>query len=186
VIGAGKAGAVIAWDRRSRRRLWQAEVGRHGNDRGPLPDRPVTVCPGLFGGVETPMAYAGGTVFVPVVDLCMRGSSFGYPSLRTVDVSNGSGELVALDAATGRRRWRVSLPGPDFGCATVAEGVVFTSTFDGGVYGFDMRDGSRLWSTQLRAGINACPALAGNVLLVGAGVPTGKHAVLELDAFATG
>ena len=35
--------------------MWQTPVGVHSNDRGPLPSRRVTICPGLLGGVETPM-----------------------------------------------------------------------------------------------------------------------------------
>src|SRR6185436_8672167 len=94
VFGAGKAGRVIAWDRRTHRRIWQVEVGLHRNDRGPLPARRVPVCPGLLGGVETPMAYAGGTLYVPVVDLCWPASSTGYRPLETVDPRSGRGELV--------------------------------------------------------------------------------------------
>ncbi|MDX6484877.1 MAG: quinohemoprotein ethanol dehydrogenase, partial [Gaiellaceae bacterium] len=75
VIGAGKAGRVIAWDRQTHERRWTTAVGLHRNDIGPLPGRRVTVCPGLLGGVETPMAYADGRVFVPVVDLCGWGSA---------------------------------------------------------------------------------------------------------------
>ena len=75
VFGAGKAGLVVAWDRTTRRRLWSTRVGLHRNDIGPLPIRRVTVCPGLLGGVETPMAYSAGRVFVPVVDLCGTGSA---------------------------------------------------------------------------------------------------------------
>jgi alcohol dehydrogenase (cytochrome c) len=184
VFGAGKAGLVVAWDRSTRRRLWESAVGIHRNDRGPLPRRPVSVCPGLLGGALTPMASADGLLYVPVVDLCMRGSSIGYEPLDRVNVSGrGRGELVALDAVTGRKVWTLHLPQPDFGCATVADGVVFTSTFDGKVYGVDARNGRVLWSTRLRAGINACPALASSWLLVGAGVPTGPRAHLELTAF---
>ena len=46
-------------------------MGTHRNDVGALPESPVEVCPGLFGGALTPMAYADGRVFVPVVELCM-------------------------------------------------------------------------------------------------------------------
>jgi outer membrane protein assembly factor BamB len=60
VLGAGKAGIVIAWDRDAHRRIWQTEVGTHRHDRGPLPRRRVSVCPGLLGGVLTPMAYENG------------------------------------------------------------------------------------------------------------------------------
>src|SRR6266542_1265741 len=64
VFGSGKAGRVIAWSRSSRRRLWETRVGAHRNDTGLLPRRRVTICPGLLGGVEMPMAYASGRLFV--------------------------------------------------------------------------------------------------------------------------
>ena len=128
VIGAGKAGLVVAWNARTHQRVWVAKVGLRLHDRGPLPLRRIEVCPGLLGGVETPMAAADGLVFVPVVDLCMKGSAVGYEALGGVDVSKGRGELVALNAVTGARVWERRLAGPDFGCATVANGVVFTST----------------------------------------------------------
>jgi alcohol dehydrogenase (cytochrome c) len=182
VIGAGKAGRVIAWDRSTRRRLWSAAVGLHRNDVGPLPARRVTVCAGLFGGVETPMAYADGRVFVPVVDLCGWGSAVARQEVTEVDPSKGRGRLAALDAASGKTVWEVRLPSPVFGCATVSNGVVFATTFDGLVYGFDVRDGRRLWRAPLRAGINACPAVVGDMLVVGAGVPR-SGGVTEVVAF---
>jgi outer membrane protein assembly factor BamB len=184
VFGAGKAGIVIAWDRTTHARLWQVEVGVHRNDHGPLPRRPMSVCPGLLGGVETPMAYAAETLFVPVVDLCARGSRYGYEPLDKIDVSGrGRGELVALAAANGRRRWMRRFEQPVFGCATVANDVVFTSTFDGRVYGLDTRNGDIVWRMSLPAGINACPSIAGSHLLVGAGVPRRGARALELLAF---
>jgi alcohol dehydrogenase (cytochrome c) len=66
----------------------------------------------------------------------------------------------------------------------VADGVVFTSTLDGEVYAFDTRDGTPLWSVHARAGINSCPAVAGNTLLVGAGVPL-AGSTTELTAYRT-
>jgi alcohol dehydrogenase (cytochrome c) len=187
VFGAGKAGVVVAWDRKTHRRLWQAKVGVHRSDHGPLPAKPVSVCPGLLGGVETPMALSGGRLFVPVVDLCMSGSAVGYEPLAGVNVGKrGRGELVALDASTGRTDWTLRLPQADFGCATVANGVVFTSTFDGTVYGVGADDGHELWRTRLRGGVNACPALAEHTLLVGTGIPLGKGSRLELTAFRVG
>jgi outer membrane protein assembly factor BamB len=186
VFGAGKAGLVVAWDRATHERIWETEVGLHRNDRGPLPRRPISVCPGLLGGVETAMASADGRLYVPVVDLCVRGSAVGFQRLESINVSGGRGELIALDAASGRKIWTVHLPQPIFGCATAAAGVVFTATFDGKVYGVDAGDGRVLWSASLRAGVNACPALASHTLLVGAGVPKGRGYRLELTAFTTG
>jgi outer membrane protein assembly factor BamB len=170
VFGAGKAGLVIAWNRTTGRRVWSTAVGLQRNAVGPLPARRVVVCPGLLGGVETPMAYADGRLFVPVVDLCGWGSAVARQNVATADPAAGRGRLVALDAKTGRIVWQRRLPSPSFGCATVANDVVFTSTYDGGVYGLSTRDGRIVWKTRLGAGINACPAVVGDQLLVGSGV----------------
>jgi outer membrane protein assembly factor BamB len=183
VFGAGKSGRVIAWDRETRRRRWTTVVGLHRNDLGPLPRRRVIVCPGLFGGVLTPMAYADGRLFVPVVDLCGWGSATGRQELTTVVPSRGKGRLVSLDAATGRALWVRRLSSPDFGCATVSNDVVFTSTFDGTVYAFAVADGKLAWRARMRAGINACPAVLGDLVLFGAGAPRSGGVTPELVAF---
>jgi outer membrane protein assembly factor BamB len=186
VFGAGKAGRVIAWGRGTRRRLWTAVVGLHRNDVGPLPRRRVTVCPGLLGGVETPMAYADGRLFVPVVDLCGWGSAVAQQKLTSVDPRRGRGRLVALDAKSGRTLWQRRLPSPSFGCATVANDVVFTSTFDGTLYALGAGDGRVLWQARMRAGVNSCPAIVGDLLVAGAGVHNGPESVPELVAFGLG
>jgi alcohol dehydrogenase (cytochrome c) len=188
VVGAGKAGRVIAWNRETRARAWETRVGLRRNDTGPLPDEPVPVCPGLLGGVETPMALAQGRVFVPVVDLCFPLSSKGTKPLEFygVDYSKGTGRLLALDVATGRRIWERRLPSAVFGCATVSNDVVFTATFDGRIYAFRAADGRLLWTTRARAGINGCPAVAGDLLIVPAGTDHPSFEVqppLELVAF---
>ena len=183
VFGAGKAGRVIAWDRGTRQRRWATAVGLHRNDRGPLPPRRVTVCPGLFGGVLTPMAYAEGRLFVPVVDLCGWGSATSRQPLTSVVPSRGKGRFVALDAATGRALWVRRLDSPDFGCATVSNDVVFTSTFDGTVYAFAAADGKLAWRTRMRAGVNACPAVLGDLVLFGAGAPRAGGVTPELVAY---
>jgi alcohol dehydrogenase (cytochrome c) len=145
-------------------------VGRHLHDTGPLPPTLVTVCPGLLGGVLTPMAVADNRVFVPVVNLCMRGSAVGYEPLALADPARqGDGELVALNAATGRPLWSRKLPSPDFGCATAAGSAVFTSAYTGRVYAFDQHTGRTLWTTQEPAGVNGCVAVAGGLLVVPAG-----------------
>ena len=187
VVGAGKAGRVIAWDRSSGTRRWETSVGVHRNARGPLPTQPVKVCPGLLGGVETPMASADGRVFVPVVDLCFRESAYGTSGLSfySTDYSKGTGELVALEASSGSRVWTRRFGSPDFGCATVAGGVVYTATYDGRVYGLSAEDGSIVARARMRAGINACPAVAAGMLLVGAGAdhPDFPAPVFELVAY---
>jgi alcohol dehydrogenase (cytochrome c) len=185
VLGAGKAGRVIVWDAESHRRVWTREVGLHRNDAGSLPSRRILVCPGLLGGVETPLAFAEGRLFVPVVDLCSHGSAVRIAPLEQTKAAQGRGELVALDVRDGRPIWIHRFAQPIFGCATVGDGVVFTSTYGGRVYGLDVRDGRMLWTARLRGGINACPALAGRMLLVGAGIPRGRGSLPEFVAFGT-
>ena len=87
--------------------------------------------------------------------------------------------------ATGRVLWQRRLPSPDFGAATVANDVVFTSTYDGRIYAFAAATGTLLWSARARAGINAFPAIAGKLLLVGAGAAGGgAHRHAELSAYS--
>jgi alcohol dehydrogenase (cytochrome c) len=183
VIGAGKGGRVIAWDRGARSRAWTASVGLHLNDVGPLPRQRVTVCPGLLGGVETPMAYADGRVFVPVVDLCGWGSAIARQEYTDVDPTQGRGRLVALDGESGRVVWERRLPSPSFGCATVSGDVVFTSTYDGTLYAFETDDGRPLWRARMPANVNACAAVAGDTVVFGAGVPRPGGGSPELVAY---
>ncbi len=112
VLGAGKAGRVIAWDRRTKQRLWTAVVGVHRNDLGPLPRRRVTVCPGLLGGVETPMAYADGRLYVPVVDLCGWGSAVGRQEVTDLDPSREAGGSWPSMRRPGTRCGSVACPRP--------------------------------------------------------------------------
>jgi glucose dehydrogenase len=186
VFGGGKAGIVIAWDRTTHRRIWETLVGGHLNDTGQLPTHTVKICPGFYGGVISPMAYAGARLFVAVVDLCTHGSAYGSEPVGALDPVAGTGEFLALDAANGRATWRRRFPQPDFGCATLASGVAFTSTIDGRIYGLDATSGSTLWQARTPAGINGCPALSGNMLLVpaGSGTTRMRNPTYELVAYA--
>ena len=101
-------------------------------------------------------AYAQRRLFVPLVDRCGSGSA--------------TSRFVALDAKTGTTLWERRLPAPALGCATVANDVVFAATLAGVVYAFSTKDGKLLWHATLPAGVDACPALVGGLLVVGAGV----------------
>jgi alcohol dehydrogenase (cytochrome c) len=186
VFGAGKAGRVVAWDRATRRRLWSQAVGTRRKDLGPLPLAPTRVCPGLFGGVLTPMAYSAGRLFVPAVELCMTESAEHAYSVLQRPPSDAKGVLYALDAAGGRKLWSNRFGSALFGCATVARDVVFAPTYDGRVHALSTRTGARLWQSRARAGINGCPAVAGDLLLVPAGAPHDDfpEPVAELIAYA--
>ena len=70
VFAAGKMGRVYAFAAADGKQLWQRPVGTHLHDTGLLPAKKETlVLPGALGGVETPMAYDGHSLYVPVVNL---------------------------------------------------------------------------------------------------------------------
>jgi alcohol dehydrogenase (cytochrome c) len=188
VVGAGKGGRVIAWNRTTRAREWSTAVGLHSHDLGPLPVTPTKVCPGLLGGVETPLAVADGRVFVPVVNLCFTESAVGTSTagFLTTDYTKGRGALVALDLKTGDRLWTRSLPSANFGCATVSNDVVFTATYAGTLLAVRASDGKLLWRAAAPAAINACPAVAGRLLVVAAGAtyPQPRTSRNEVVAYA--
>ncbi|GAB2897373.1 hypothetical protein GCM10027074_75880 [Streptomyces deserti] len=183
VIVAGKMGKVFAYRADDGTPLWTRSVGIHLNDEGPLPDEPVTIYPGVLGGVETPMAAAEGLVFVPWVDLPAEMSATGGMTYPGTD--GGRGGLAALDTRTGEVRWKRDLPQMPLGAATVANDVVFSSTYDGRIFAFNIRTGKTLWTGAASAGINSFPAVSGDMLLVGAGVAgDDKDAKPELIAYS--
>jgi alcohol dehydrogenase (cytochrome c) len=169
VLVAGKMGKAFAYRADNGRRLWTVSVGRHLNDTGLLPKKPITIYPGDLGGVETPMALASGRLFVPWVDFAARASKSGLAGGFATNFRSGRGGITAVDAASGKVLWQNKLPSMDFGAATVANDVVFTSTYSGTVYGFDTETGQTLWTAKAPAGINSFPAVDGDTLLVGAG-----------------
>jgi alcohol dehydrogenase (cytochrome c) len=189
VFAAGKMGRVYAFVAADGRPVWQTAVGLHRHDTGRLPARrPTLVLPGELGGVETPMAYDGSSLYVPVVNLGFLYTSSSVKVASRAGLFGGTGQLVALNAADGTMRWHQRFGSADYGAATVANDVVFTSTFSGRVYALDSRTGAILWSARAPAGVNAFPAIDGDTLLVGAAAPAlhVKHATDELVAYALG
>lgn len=170
VIGAGKLGAVVAFDKHTGEQLWTTSVGTHQNDTlDTFPtDTPLTVFPGDFGGIETPMAYADGTVFVPVANLSADYTASSGPT--NVDFTTATGELDAIDVATGNILWTATLDNADFGGAVVAGDLVFTSTYSGEVIAFDRSSGTQVWTWQAPAGINGFISIAGDTLLIPVGL----------------
>lgn len=193
VIGSGKLGRVVAIDRDTHEVAWETEVGIHQNDRVEEipPGERLEVYPGVFGGVETPMAAAGGRIFVPVVNLptthtatghgATDGSSALLNATANTPMSQGTGELVALDILTGEVLWSAPLDSMPFGGATVVGDLVFTATFDGVITAHQATDGLEVWRYQASGGINAWPAVEGDTILwpVGLG-PTPSLIALRL------
>ena len=182
VVGAGKVGRVLAFDAESGERVWDTAVGIHQNDD--LDELPlwqaVEVYPGIFGGVETPMAIADGRVFVPVVNAPTthtatgHGAPDGHSAMihasGNTSLSTARGELVALDLASGEVLWSREFDSPVFGGATVVSDLVFTATFDGVIRALRASDGVEVWQFDTEGGVNAWPAVAGDTIVWAAGL----------------
>jgi outer membrane protein assembly factor BamB len=176
VIAAGKAGFVIALDAETGKLLWKRAVGTHnGHDNDGLYamrheysklSLGETVYPGLLGGVIAPMATNGSTVFVPVVNHSVSFTSQTEPQ----ESGPATGELVALDAATGTVKWDRKLPSAAYGAATAVNDLVFTTDFEGNVFAFNDSSGSTAWESKLPSGTNTGVAVEGNTLLAPAGL----------------
>jgi outer membrane protein assembly factor BamB len=189
VIAAGKSGWVIALDPASGKVLWKRSVGVHnGHDNDGLYAMkheysklglPETVYPGELGGVIAPMSTNGTLVFVPVVNHPVSFSNQAEPQ------ENGpmSGELVALDAATGAIMWSHKFAAAAFGAASAVNDVVFTTSFDGTLYGFEANTGNVVWETKLPAATNTGVAISGSTLIAPAGLATGAGQTPEIAAY---
>jgi outer membrane protein assembly factor BamB len=177
VIGSGKTGTVVGLAADGGKLLWRAKVGEHENDElETLPSSAIEVFPGALGGVLSLPAYAEGAVFVPIVDMATLYDGVSF----TPDLGNALGELSALDARDGHELWNVKLPAADYGAATVANDLVFTSDANGRVYAFARVDGREVWHYDAPGGINAPLSIAGDMLLVPVGLSAATLIALQL------
>ncbi|MEX1021624.1 MAG: PQQ-binding-like beta-propeller repeat protein, partial [Dehalococcoidia bacterium] len=170
-IGSGKLGRITAIDLESHEVIWDTPVGTHQNDEldAVPPGEVIEVYPGIFGGVETPMAAAGDRVFAAVVNLPTRHTSTGHGALDgssallnaagATNFALGEGELVALDVGSGEVLWTQPLAGIAFGGATVVGDLVFTGTYNGVITAHRITDGEEVWRLET-GGINAWPAVS--------------------------
>ena len=193
VLGAGKSGIVLALDAKSGKPVWKKAVGRHNghDDDGLLAMRgetsklklPTLVYPGSLGGVIAPMATDGKYVFVPVIN----GPLEVLSQTERQEPGPLNGELVALDVKTGALKWKHEFAvAPPFGFTTVANDLVFSTTYDGNVQAFDTGSGRLVWQETLPAGTNSGVAIAGDMAVVGAGLAAAEGQTPQLVAYRLG
>ncbi|MGE5379379.1 MAG: PQQ-binding-like beta-propeller repeat protein [Candidatus Saccharibacteria bacterium] len=172
----GKMGNVYAVNRDTGNLLWTTPVGKHQNDLNDPINGTEVVFPGIFGGIETPMAYANGVVYAAVVNMPTTFNSTAINRSTVLNFSLGSGQIVAIDVNTGHIMWEHDLDSINFGAATVVNDVLFTASFNGTVYGYGAMNGTELFRWKAPAGTNAWPAVAGDTIIWPFGV--GKNASL--------
>ncbi|MFC0407839.1 outer membrane protein assembly factor BamB family protein [Roseomonas elaeocarpi] len=102
----------------------------------------------------------------------------------TLYIASGMAEILAVEVATGKLRWRAAAPAPMRGAPTVSDGRIFVITLDNNVVGFSAEDGRKLWNFQGQSvsavpyGL-AAPAVSGDNVV--AGLPTGEVVCLRPD-----
>ncbi len=182
VLGSGKLGKIYAFDRESGEILWETSVGIHQNDE--LEEVPegeeILVLPGVWGGVETPMALADGVLYALVLNLGTPYTADGFEAADgTEAVSNASGrtqlntstsELAAIDIDSGEILWTFDYDFGAFGGATVVNDLVFTATFDGVIRAHAREDGREVWTYQAPGGIIAWPAVYDDTIIYPVGI----------------
>jgi outer membrane protein assembly factor BamB len=195
IISAGKAGIAIANDAKTGKLLWKVKLG-HRSDLdnadilamegkySKLPKLPLTQWPGNLGGVESPYASDGSTVYMAVNNLVYHVHSQTKATLG--NPLRGTGEMVAIDQDTGKVKWAHRFPHSPYGASTVTNDLVFTTTFDGTIWALNKATGKVVWKHALTAGTNAPLAINGDTVVLGAGYPEGKGQSASLVAFKIG
>jgi len=191
-IASGKVGVVVALDRETGKVVWRRSVGTHnGHDKDSIYamngeysklKAGSEVFPGLLGGVIAPMATDGSTLFVPVVNHSLTVSSQEAPE----ESQSMTGELVALDTATGAVKWKEEFPAAVFGAPTSVNDLVFATTFEGRVYAMDADSGQVVWEDTLPAGTNTGVMVNGKTLIAPAGVASAEGQSPEIVAYSLG
>lgn len=191
---AGKMGFAYAFDATTGELLWKTSVGVHnGHDddnllamRGDAAKLrvPAKVLPGDWGGVETQMASDGRTLYVPVNNLYSIYRAQAFPEQQ--DTMEGTGEMVALDVATGRIKWDRRLPHSPYGAASISDDLVFTTTYEGMVWALNTRTGAVAWRSRLPAGTIAPVAIAGDTIIAAGSVPLNARQRPQIVAYRLG
>lgn len=190
-IGAGKSGIVVALDAKTGKPVWKRPVGTHnGHDddnlyamRGETSKIEAgEVFPGTLGGVIAPMATDGKSIFVPVVNHSASISASGALG----EGGPMTGELVAIDSASGEIQWQQELGSAAFGAPTVVNDLVFATAFEGSVYAFEAASGNEAWVATLPASINTSVSISGDTVIAPAGLAGAEGQAPEIVAFRLG
>ena len=120
VIDGGKAGILVAVNAQTGKLVWKRPVGVHdGHDNDHLYAEhgqtsklhtPEIVEPGDFGGIESQLATNGTTVFAAVNNLPVTYTGPSIANLKPASFKTGTGDLVAVNEATGKVEWDRQAP----------------------------------------------------------------------------
>jgi len=184
VLGGGKMGYVYEMNAQTGKLIWKTPVGEHnGHDNDSLLALehkitlkvPFTILPGSAGGILTDMALAGTSIYVVTIDLPLTYTSLKLP-VAVKAAGAATGEVEALNIATGKVEWDTKVPDLPVGAATVSNDLVFTTLYHGVLIALNRSTGAIVFRRQLPTSANAPIAIAGNTVIVPAGGPVTSKA----------
>jgi len=145
LVGAGdKGGSYRAFDRETGKVAWV---------------RPL-VAGTVLGGVEETTAYADGVIYAIGNTQVAGGRSIAVPIKATA---------FAIDAATGKIKWRTDLDSGGFGGVSIANGLMLFTTHEGNLRIMRAEDGKLLRSIMLGDGSASGPVVSDGTVYVGFG-----------------
>ena len=158
---SGKDGLLRLLDRNSHSQFYEAPITTRENVDAPPTVEGAHRCPGLLGGAEwNGPAYdpKGNTLFVPAADWCgvfrkapkdspiMQGMHYYGGSVTSDPREKAKGWLTALDASTGKERWKYASPTPLVaGVTATSGGVLFTGDLNNDFLALDAKTGDVLY-----------------------------------------
>jgi alcohol dehydrogenase (cytochrome c) len=169
VAVAGKDGYLYAIDRNTHRLVFKVPTTTVNSQR-PRPgvQGGVKVCPGALGGtLWNGPAYdpANQTIFTGAIDECTvvtpaPGQTYAtgtmlYGGTWQVPTEPATGWITAVDANTGKVRWKFHTDSPVLGAITpTAGGIVMAGDNSGALYVFDSRSGELLQRLETHGSIS--------------------------------
>ena len=145
VYSASRMGDVIAFDKDSGKKVWQADLSDINNERS-------------FWDSRISAKVAGGPT----------------AGLNKIFLGTESGKVYALDAETGELVWQVKIKGEVITQPAIDSGILVVNSASGLIKAFDARTGEELWQVEqdvpaltLR-GIST-PVIASGGVLIGSG-----------------
>jgi outer membrane protein assembly factor BamB len=174
---------------------WKAEIGEGGGPRKIIMAQPVVLNGTVFtmgsNAEVSAFALADGKPLWKVdtkpkdnEDSTNVGGGLGADGT-TLYAVNGLSQLVALEIATGKEKWRHDVGVPLRSAPLIADGRLFVTTIDDRLFAFTAADGRQLWTHQAASPVTAMlgqPAACYYQGLVIAGFGSGELACLRADS----
>jgi outer membrane protein assembly factor BamB len=134
------------------KKLWAASIGRGSGSNSKLIASPVAGKGKIFtidsvGMISAVDAKSGNILWQANSSSIDNGSMGAGLSVSgdTLYATNGAGDIVALDIATGKTRWRKSIAKPIRAAPSISDNRLFVISIDNKLYAFDASTGSIIW-----------------------------------------